>query len=463
MERWRGVSMFNTFCGNQSDLVISPGTHIHMLGIGGVGMCGLALLAKSAGYSISGSDGKEGELLPILRQAGIPVFAGEGGILPEETGLLVYTLAISEEHCEIRAAEEKKIHTISRADLLGILMRRFSLRIGVAGSHGKSTVTAMIGKVLADAGLCPTVLCGARMEGGSVFLPGKEDVLVYEACEYKDSFLATFPTHPVLLNLEYDHPDWFADLSSLKKSFARFMRKPSVQKIVYHEEDEALSELVSGEICPSLRYGLNGKELFATGIEEKGGFYSFTLRWGGESLGRVSLQVPGKYQIENALAAAGAAISVGASPLGISASLSGFAGLHRRMEYLGRRGGCSFFEDYAHHPTELVAALRTAEAMTEGRVLFVFQPHTYSRTEALFNDFVHALKGGQGVILETFAAREKNTEGRGARELAQDAGLSYATTESAAAEWIRKTAQPGDLVLLLGAGELGPVWRMLQD
>ena len=445
----------NTFSEINALSGIPRGGRIHFIGIGGVGMCALAMLAQDMGYSVTGSDRSEGENIAALRKRGISVTVG---VFSPFFGAnaAVYTLAIDETDENLIYARNSKIPLFSRADFLGLLGDFFPVRIGIAGMHGKSTVTAMVADILTAAGKEPTVLCGARMADGAVYRKGGGEVLLYEACEYRDSFLATRPTIPVVLNLDYDHPDWFSDMEDVKRSFSRYLRKPSVTCAVVNGEDRELATVLQGVADPILRYG-EGMAVAAT-EQTADAFPAFSLRIAGETVGLIRLSVKGAHNVQNALAAAAACTAVGVLPKDICRALRDFRGLHRRMELLGIRNGISVYDDYAHHPTELKAAIAAARG-EKGRLFCVFQPHTYSRTAALMDAFCDALRlCDECAVMETYAAREKENPHASGKALSRACGGVYIEDAKTGGQWIKERVRAGDTVLLAGAGDVFRVW-----
>lgn len=451
----------NTFSSSKTGGIPPAGT-LRFVGIGGVGMCGLALLCRDCGYRVSGSDAAEGELLELLRREGIPCTVGSA---PEQAAGwdgCVYTLALSTADREVKAAMAAGVPVFSRADFLGGLSRAFACRVGVAGTHGKSTVTAMTGDILAFASRHPAVLCGARMAGGSVYRPGKE-TLVYEACEYRDSFLATHPTVAVVTNLEYDHPDWFRTMAEEEDSFSRYLHKPGVTRCVLPAADTRLLQLAGEQ--PVFTFGtVPAARVRGEQLRQEGGRYAFVLYVDGERVGPVRLSVPGRHQVDNALCAAAAALAGGVPKELLLRPLSGFAGIHRRMEYKGQVRGVAVFDDYAHHPTEIAAAVRCAREMAGGgRVLCLFQPHTFSRTEALFDDFAATLATADAAgVLPVYAAREQDPHTCPGQRLAAACGGAYVPDAAAAGAFFARAGE-GDIFLLLGAGDVGRLWETLRD
>jgi UDP-N-acetylmuramate--alanine ligase len=418
----------------------------------------LAKLCAERGYTVTGSDRDcTGEGALSLSLAGIRVS------LPSEDGdivaadLAVYSLAVGKDHPELRAAREWGIPLASRADLLGALMGDYREAIGIAGTHGKSTVTAMLGAVLAALGRDPTVAAGAPLSPcGDGYRKGGRELFVFEACEYRASFLSCAPTVALLTNAEWDHPDCFPDRASALAAFQAYLALPSVRLAVLSADDPGTRELTAQISVPYVTFGLSeGADVRALRLTEREGCYAFTLSVLGREVGEVSLSVPGLHNVGNALAASAAALAVGCDGGGIPAALSAFRGIGRRLEYRGRYRGVPYYDDYAHHPTEIRAALSALKG-GEGRVICLFQPHTYTRTAALFSELCAALSEADlAVLVDIYAAREENTSGVSSRALARAIGAVYFPSPEAASLFVRGEAREGDRVVVMGAGDIG--------
>lgn len=427
---------------------------IHFIGVLGAGMRSLAHMALDRGFSVSGSDSavpSEGDLWGLC-----PLSApGEDASGIYTADLAVFSLAIAEDDPEILIAKERGIPLVSRADFLGAMMRGFRECIGVAGTHGKSTVTAMCAAILAAADVDPTVALGAPLPGqADGYRPGKGDVFVFEACEYKHSFLSFFPSVAVLLNAEWDHPDCFESHSAILDAFCRYLTLPSVRVAILPYDDPYASSLAEHLSVPIITFGTGeGADIRARRIECKEGGASFLLSVYGQQIGLVSLSVFGSHNVANALAAYAAAYAIGILP--DPGALSGFLGIGRRLQYRGSYAGARYYDDYAHHPTEINAGI--AAFCGCRRLIVVFQPHTYSRTAALLSDLAAALRMADLVIVtDVYAAREKNESGITSRALVAAIGprAIYMPTPETAALAVRTRAKKGDTVLVMGAGDL---------
>ena len=414
---------------------------ICFLGIGGSGMYGVARLSHMLGFEISGCDGRESQNLETLRKMKIPIFS-EDAPLPQSICVLVYSLAVPEYHPWRKEAEARGIRTMDRAAFLGILMRAFSVRAAVAGSHGKSTTTAMCAEILRRAGRSPTVVSGASLAiGEDSFQWGEGDLLLVEACEYKDAFLSFSPTHALVLDASWEHPDYFSDKAAVLRSFSAFLSLDGLEHTV----------APAGLFPADVTFG-EGGIYTARGRRTTREGSSFLLCREGETLGLVSLSVLGSYQVENALGAAALCASLGVSDRDIVDGLSGFRGIGRRMEKRGYLHGAPLYLDFAHHPKELLYAIKTVLSLGRPAAL-VFEPHTYSRTKAFFEEYLFALRLPHFTgVLPIYAAREKEDESVSSLLLAKRAGVTALTDYRHAARFLTDAAEKGCTLLLAGAG-----------
>lgn len=430
---------------------------LYFVGICGVSMAGLAAMAKARGWQVAGCDRDyTGATAHTLFRLGIRV-SPEGDPHPEGAEAIVYTTAIREDSPAVRYAREGGLPLLSRADFLAVLMSDARVRIAVAGMHGKSTTVGMLAAILAEAGLDPTVSCGAPLTpGGSAYRIGAGSVFLAEACEYRDAFLALSPTLAVVTNIDLDHPDWFRDLGAVKSSFLAFFAR--AERSVIGADCAALRD-----IAPVAAVGFGyGASADYRGADTPEGLSVFR---GTQSLGTIPLAVPGRYNRENALAATAAAAELGIPFPAIRDALAAFRGVGRRMETVGRMQGAIVALDYAHHPTEIAATLSAAAeraAAGGGRVLCLFQPHTYTRTAALWEDFAAALGlADKTLLLDIYAAREEPLPGITSAALAAVCGADYAPDFGAAVEWTVSHARAGDLLLIMGAGDIDRLVRYL--
>lgn len=447
---------------------------VFFIGVGGVMMSSLALLTARAGFAVDGSDRTRTVVTESLRAEGIRVYYSHAAEnLAPDCGLVVYTVAISPDNPEYLAALERGIPCVSRADYLGYLMTRYRNRVGVAGMHGKSTCTSMCAQIFMDADVDPTILSGADYAPmGGAYRVGGDKHFIFEACEYMDSFLDFQPTIAILLGAELEHVDYFKDMEHIRSSFAKFAGLTGHKGVTVVNADDP-------EVMDSANRALTAKQtgrlvtfslvdphadFFARDIDHVGGLPCFTLMARGKAWGKVQLQVPGRFQICNALAAAAAADACGLDKSSIIEGLGNFRGAGRRMEHKGFINGAPVYDDYGHHPTEVRATLEGAAKLcgthadgTPGRLLCVFQPHTYSRTARLFDEFITAFDAASlTMFLDIYAARETDTCGVSSAKLADAIGerASYCDGPVAASRWVIENAQEGDVVVVMGAGDV---------
>ena len=441
---------------------------IFFIGIGGISMSSLARISRLAGYRVGGSDRGESATLSSLREQGISVLLGHDAANLEGYDAVVYTVAIGEDNPEYQAAVERGMPLLSRADYLGYLMTSYTCRVGIAGMHGKSTCTAMCDEIFACGG-DPTVLCGAplpQLGGATCRVGGSREHFVFEACEYMDSFLDFYPTLAVVLNVGMDHVDYFHSMEQIRASFLAYARRTGKDGTVLYNADDEESVL-------SLR-DFEGRHV-TFGMERPADFSareivfgregtSFDLFEGEALLGRIHLRVHGTHTVYNALAAAAAALLCGLSPEAVIKGLGRFVGAGRRMEYKGELCGARVYDDYGHHPDEIAATLRGAREMGYERILCAYQPHTYSRTAGLLEEFARSFGDADRVYLaDIYAAREENIYGVTSQTLARRIGekATYCGSFEAVAARIREEARRGDLVIVMGAGDIFQVFDLL--
>lgn len=440
---------------------------VYFIGIGGVSMCSLAQMTQANGLHVRGSDRVESARTRRLERLGIQVCIGHDPQAVKAADAVVYTVAIGESDPEYVAALEANLPLISRADYLGYLMMRYPTRIGVAGMNGKSTTTAMCAHLLM--GKDPTVLCGAEAQtmGGDACLIGeKRDLLVFEACEYMDSFLHFNPTVALILNVGMDHVDYFHSMEQIRASFFNYASRVGEDGVVILNADDCELRLALENFRgKTVTFGRSSEAEYRAENEScEKGRYSFDFCQRGTLLCRITLRQPGEFQIENALAAATAAHVCGVSPAEIASRIATFVGVKRRMEYKGTLNGADVYDDYAHHPSAVKATLAGAREMGYQRVLCAYQPHTYSRTAGLFSEFARAFDGADRVLLaDIYAAREHNESGVSSDQLASAIGKKATCCGSLQmlADAIRREAQTGDLVLIMGAGDIEKVFGNL--
>jgi UDP-N-acetylmuramate--alanine ligase len=439
---------------------------LHFVGIGGAGMSGLAEILQAMGFAITGSDLAESETIDHLRALGINVQIGHDPSHIADADVVVISSAVIGNNPEVVAAHAAAIPVIRRAEMLGELMRlKFS--IGIAGTHGKTTTTSMVGHILMQAGLDPTVIVGGRLISLDANAQlGQSEYLVAEADEYDHSFLCLHPTIALATNLEEDHLDCYDDLADLQRNFAEFFsRVPFYGSVLTNVDSPALAEL-SGDINRRHRtFGFDeGADVRAQNLTIKARSSSFDLLCDGRNLGCIEVMLPGRHNAENALAACAVALELEIGFDAIHDGLKSFTGVGRRFEFLGEEAGVSVVDDYGHHPTEVRAALAAGRAWNDskGRLIAVFQPHLYSRTQTFYREFAEALASADGVILAPiYAAREEPMPGVESDLIARAMPAGKATlgcrvvkglTDIPAA--VCAMAKPGDLVMTIGAGSI---------
>ena len=432
---------------------------IYFLGIGGITMSSLAHVTHMHGFKVGGSDRTLSALTERLAKEGIEVFEGHRAEQLDGYDALVYTVAVSADTPELVRAKERGIPIISRSDYLGYIMRAYTNRVGLSGMHGKSTATSMTTEVFLAGEADPTIISGAELSSmhGAYRIGGKDN-FVFESCEYMDSFLDFYPTIAVVLNIELDHVDYFKDLDHVKRSFRSYIEKTcGCGCAVLNADDENVTDMAKGFKGSVLTFGVKKEaDIMAKNISYEGGVASFDLCHGSMKK-RVKLSVSGEHNVYNALAAAACGILCGLKSDLIVKGLSNFKGASRRLEYKGEVNGARVYDDYAHHPTEIAATLRTVRLMGAKRVICVYQPHTYSRTKGLYKEFVEALSLCDIPILaDIYAARETFTFGVSSEGLAKDIGEKALYFESfeKIANYINANAEKGDIILTMGAGNI---------
>ena len=441
---------------------IRPGARVHLIGIGGVSMRPLGLVLQGMGLIVSGSDMSSSVSTDELIAKGIRVEIGHKAENIGDAECIIRTAAVHNDNPEIADARARGIPVFERAQAWGVIMRAYKNAVCISGTHGKTTTTSMVAHILMAAQMDPTVMIGGYLPllqaGHRV---GKGDTILLESCEYCDSFLNFFPTLSVVLNVEADHLDYFKDLADVQKSFRAFA-KLSTDGILANGDDantmEALREL------DFVSFGFaSGNRVQAVNISED--FREFDVICDGQKYCHLHLPVYGRHNAANALAAAATAWMMGISGDAVETGLASFRGAGRRMEYKGQFNGADVYDDYAHHPGELAATINAVQTMGYKRIILAFQPHTYTRTKALFDDFVEQLKRPDVVVLaEIYAARERNTVGISSRDLLdQLPGGYYCATLPQVTEKLRQLAAPGDLILTVGAGDIYRAGEALLD
>lgn len=446
--------------------VLKKAKKIHFIGIGGSGMCPLAEILNAKGYRLQGSDNNESSIVDRIRNLGIEVMMGQKADNIKGADMIVYSAAIQRGNPELEAAFESGIPTFKRAELFGEITRQFNNCIGICGTHGKTTTTSMTTQMMLTAGLDPSAVIGGKLPlTNSYGVVGNSEHIVCEACEYVDTFLNLYPNVVVILNVDQDHMEYFKTVDNLIHSFHQFA---SMAKscIIYNGDDERTLKAING---------ITGKEMISFGFNEtndyhpanireiNGAYSNFDVISNGKNLGNITLSVPGTHNILNALAAIAASIYSGATFKSCSDALSDFKGAGRRFEHLGTYKGIDFIDDYAHHPAELKVTLEAAMKMGYKKVWAIFQPFTFSRTSMLFDEFVDVLKiPDQCILTEIMGSREVNTYGIKSSQLAEQipGAISFETFHDIS-DYVLNNAEPGDLIITLGCGDVYKVANMM--
>lgn len=433
-----------------------PGKHVHLVGIGGVSMRPLGLVLQDMGILVTGSDMNSSVSTDELKAHGIKVYIGHSAQNIQNADCIIRTAAAHNDNPEIAAARAMGIPVFERAQAWGVLMQEYKNAICISGTHGKTSTTSMVTHILMAADMDPTVMIGgilpALHAGHRV---GKGDSIVLESCEYCDSFLNFYPTLAVILNIEADHLDYFKDLADIQRSFRKFARLvPSDRgRVIANGDDKNTVEALKD--MDYITFGISEhNRVHGVGYSED--WRDFTVVCDGKVYCKVQLSVFGKHNAANALAAIAVAWTLGVPGEAVTKGLAEFRGAGRRLEYKGNFNGADVYDDYAHHPGEIHATLETVKAMGYRRVILAFQPHTYSRTIELFDDFVRELREADQVVLaEIYAARESNTYGISSRELANKIpGAVYFETLPEVTTYLYRIAQPDDIVITMGAGDI---------
>jgi UDP-N-acetylmuramate--alanine ligase len=436
---------------------------IHFIGIGGIGMSGIAEVLKNLGYDVTGSDMKATGTTERLSSLDIRVHIGHEPKNVAGAHVVVVSSAVGEDNPEVREARRRGVPVIPRAEMLAELGRlKYSLL--VAGSHGKTTATSLLSTVLARAGLDPTVVIGGKLKamGTNAWL-GKGEFIVAEADESDGSFLKLSPTVGIVTNIDREHMDFFKSMGALKEAFLAFMNKvPFYGLTVLCADDPNVRELLPGVHRKVMTYGFSGDaDLRADGVSVGFMRQEFEAFLGGESIGRFVLPVPGRHNVLNALAAIAVAMELKVALDVIREALEGFEGIQRRLEFKGEGRGVKVYDDYGHHPTEIRATLRAIrEAFEGGRLIVLFQPHRYTRTHALMDEFAGSFEDADRIVLlDIYPAGEEPIKGITSEALAarmDERKVSYAPSAVAAVDMLSAEAGKGDLVVTLGAGD---VWK----
>jgi len=439
--------------------------HIHFVGIGGIGMSGIAELLANLGYRVTGSDLNRSKITDRLGELGCSVFKGHDSQWVEGADVIVASSAISDSNPEILAAREQGIPVVMRAEMLAELMRLKKYGIAIAGSHGKTSTTSMVSWIMAQAGLDPTIVVGGKVDclGGNAKL-GEGEFLVAEADESDGSFLKLSPVLEVVTNIDFEHPDFYADIDQVKEAFVEFIDKvPFYGAAIICLDDKNIAEVLPRISKRVITYGLTRQaEVYAENLRVENGRSRFDAYREGELLGTVELPQPGKHNVYNSLASICVGLELEIDFSVIAGALGSFAGVQRRLELKGAAGGITVVDDYGHHPTEILATLSAVkQAWPDKRLVVLFQPHRYSRTKGLFSEFQTCFHQADYLVMtDIYAASEEPIEGidsLGLLEKIKQHGqrkTAYIGEVEKLAEAVKDNLLPGDLVLTLGAGNI---------
>ena len=438
---------------------------VHFIGIGGISMSGLAEVLLEEGFTISGSDSKKSPLTTLLESKGATLYYGQrASNIKDSVDVVVYTAAIHPDNPEFACAREKGLPMLTRAELLGQIMRNYDTPIAISGTHGKTTTTSMVSHILLEGDCDPTISVGGILPAihGNIRV-GNSETFVTEACEYTNSFLSFFPKISVILNMDADHLDFFKDIDDIRHSFRRFAELLPADGTLIINADTPEYETITRDLpCQVLTYGLeNDADYIATDITwDKYGHPSFSVLFQGKKIGNYYLRVPGIHNVSNALASIAVGRLLNLPDEVIVKGLGSFTGTDRRFQYKGEIGGVTIIDDYAHHPTEIEATLHAAKNYPHQKVWCVFQPHTYTRTKALLPEFAKALTLADHVVLaDIYAARETDDLGISSQDLQkqiQELGTpcEYFPTFDEIESFLLKSCAHGDLLITMGAGDV---------
>ncbi len=456
--------------------------HVHFIGIGGISMSGLAELLHTKGFTVTGSDHKESKITNHLIKLGINVaYKQTAENINEDIDLVVYTAAVHEDNPEYQAVIAHNIPMMDRANLLGQVMKQYKNAISVAGTHGKTTTTSMVSLMMIEGNMDPTISVGGILDNieGNIRI-GNSSNFIVESCEYKNSFLSFYPTHEIILNIEAEHLDFFKDIADIRHSFRVFAQKlPSDGNLVINGHIENYEEITADLSCNVVTYGvLDGiTDLIAIAspfnyaaanisyTEE--GYGTYDLIHENQFVTRITLNVVGEHNISNSVAAIALVNSLGVSFQAIKVALLNFRGTERRFEKKGVIGGVTIVDDYAHHPTEIKATLSAAKAYPHKDIWCVFQPHTFSRTKALFSDFVAALSLSDKIVLaDIYPAREEDPGDISSRDIKEQLEKNgkqayYFDDFKKIEEFLLKNCTNGDLLITMGAGDVVSIGESL--
>lgn len=451
--------------------------HIHMIGIGGTSMSGIATILKKWGFYITGSDASDSELIQKLREeCHIHIAIGHDIDSIRRSDLVIYSAAISSDDIELQEARKLNITTMDRATFLGLITKAYGNTICVSGTHGKTTTTSMISVCFLEAKKDPTIQVGAilkQINGNSIV--GNSDVFILESCEYVESFLKFSPKTAIVLNIDNDHLDYFKNLENIKQSFVKFVKLiPPDGLLVLNVDDKNACDLYKDSKARTVTFGINNDKCNFTARNitfDNNGFPLFDVYRNNTFYKSIKLSVPGKHNVYNALACIATCYEYGIDKETIKNALLKYTGAHRRFEYIGNSNGANIFDDYAHHPTEIKAVYDAMKNKKYNRSWVIFQPHTYSRTKALLTDFASVLSQFDNIVItDIYAAREKNTYNISSQDLVNLINVNrvgkqaiYISDFNEISKYIRDRVMPNDIVLTIGAGTVTNIGPMIVE
>ena len=446
--------------------------HIHMIGIGGVSMSGIAEILKHWGFTVTGSDWSESETTKKLNLDGIHVVIGHDVNMVAKADIVVYTAAIKQDDPELVKAKELGIPTVERADFLGLITKAFDNTICISGTHGKTTTTSMVSMCFLEAGLDPSIQVGAELKAiDGNYRIGKSENFIIEACEYVESFLKFYPKAEIILNIDNDHLDYFKNIDNINQAFIKYVKLlPSNGLLVVNSDNDYCAKLHEYTDAKVVSYGIKNEKanFVARNITfNKNGFALFDVYHNNNFYGSFELSVPGPHNVLNALACISLCDSYGISKTDIKSALKKYTGAHRRFEFVGNINGASIYDDYGHHPTEIKATAIALKKKTYNQSWVVFQPHTYSRTKNLLDDFADSLTYFDNIIItDIYAARETNTYNVSSEDIVKkikELGRTaiYIKDFEDIVSYLKEHSQKDDIILTLGAGTVTKIGPML--
>lgn len=456
------------------DINIDDYSNVHFIGIGGISMSALAEILMDKGVSVSGSDNKESTMVKKLRKKGATIYIGhEKDNIKDDLDLVIFTDAISSDNAEYLEAKRKNITTVDRGNFLGQLMKKYKNSIAIAGTHGKTTTTSMLSTILHSTDLDPTILLGGELDciDGNVRI-GSDDLILTEACEYKRNILKFYATSGVILNIEADHLDYYKDVEEIIETFKGFIGKiPESGYAIVNADDKNTMKSVEDAKCNIITFGVDNNSTYKANnlVFNVDGVSFFDLLVEDDKTYKVVLNVTGIHNVYNALGAIAAAHVSGIGMKEVIERISLYTGTHRRLEQKGYFRGVRVIDDYAHHPTEIAVTLKSMKNLDVKNIWCIFQPHTYTRTKSLLNEFSESFFDADKVIVSNiYAAREKDNgeiHSKHLVDLLKEKNVDAMHFESfeEIKDHVNKFAQEGDLVLTMGAGDVYTIGEMLVD